>query len=433
VALAIAGAAVVAFAIVFARVAVFPPETSPPPGPPVPPAPVSMSNPKGSRLLAIRALRVIPVVGEPIDHGVVLIRDGKIAAVGRADDVRIPEGCEVRDFPDGWATPGWVELHAHVGGTDINDMVYPTNPELRTLDTIVPNNPQLVAARQGGVTTMNFIPGSGTNMSGFGTLIKTAGDSVEEMTVRFPGALKIAQLGNPERRGGDVGVSRMGMNYLLRDRLTEAKAYCDKWDAWEKTKSGPAPAKDERYENFRGLFAHRFPVIVHTVFVNGIEATKRLLHDEFALDVIITHGEFGAFKAADVIVGAGLPVNVGPRLIELDRETGKILNICSLWKEAGCKDLSINTDCPVVPADELTTQAAATVHYGLDEKTALEGLTIVPARNIGMASRLGSLEPGKDADVVVRNGPPLDPRSAVLFVVVNGKPAYTKGKDRRWL
>jgi len=269
-------------------------------------------------------------------------------------------------------------------------------------------------------------------MGGFGTLIKTAGDTVEEMTVRFPGTLKIAQLGNPERRGGDVGLTRMGMNYLLRDRLTAAKEYCDRWTAWEKTKKGPAPAKDERYENFRGLFAHRFPVIVHTVFVNGIEATKRLLHDELDLDVIITHGEFGAFKAADVIVGAGIPVNVGPRLIELERETGKILNICTLWKEAGCKDLSINTDCPVVPADELTTQASAAVHYGLDEKTALEGLTIVNARNLGMGSRLGSLEPGKDADVVVRNGPPLDPRSAVLFVVVNGKPAYEKGKDRRW-
>jgi imidazolonepropionase-like amidohydrolase len=427
-----AGAAVVAFAVWAAGALV----TAIPPAPPTPvplPKPPVSATAAGGRLLAVKALRVIPVVGEPIDRGVVLMRDGKIEAVGRAEDVQIPAGCEVRDFPDGWVTPGWVELHAHVGGTDINDMVYPTNPELRTLDTIVPNNPQLVAARQGGVTTMNFIPGSGTNMSGFGTLIKTAGDSVDEMTIRFPGSLKIAQLGNPERRGGDVGGSRMGMNYLLRDRLAEAKAYCDKWDAWEKTKSGAAPAKDERFENFRGLFAHKYPVIVHTVFVNGIEATKRIVKEEFGLSTIITHGEFGAFKAADVIVGAGMPVNVGPRLIELERETGKVLNICSLWKEAGCKDLSINTDCPVVPADELTTQASAAVHYGLDEKTALEGLTIVPARNIGMESRLGSLEKGKDADLVVRSGPPLDPRSAVLFVVVNGKPAYEKGKVRRWL
>jgi imidazolonepropionase-like amidohydrolase len=386
-----------------------------------------------SKGLAIKALRVIPVVGEPIDHGVVVMRDGKIEAVGRADAVKVPDGYEVRNFPDGWATPGWVELHAHVGGTDINDMVYPTNPELRTLDTIVPNNPQLLAARQGGVTTMNFIPGSGTNMSGFGTLIKTAGDSVEEMTLRFPGSLKIAQLGNPERRGGDVGLTRMGMNYLLRDRLAAAKEYADRWTKWEKDKTGPAPAKDERYENFRGLFAHKFPVIVHTVFVNGIEATKRIVHDEFGLDVVITHGEWGAVKAADVIVGAGMPVNVGPRLVDFDRDTGRMVNLCTAWKEAGCKDLSINTDCPVVPADELTTQAAAAVHYGLDEKSALEGLTIVPARSFGIASRVGSLEVGKDADVVIRNGPPLDPRSAVLCVVVNGKPAYEKGKDRRWL
>ncbi len=385
--------------------------------------------------LAIKALRVIPVVGEPIERGVILVKDGKIEAVGRAEDVKVPAGYEVREFENGWACPGWVELHAHVGAGgmgDLNDMVYPTNPEMRTLDIVVPNNPQLLAARQGGVTTMNFIPGSGTNMGGFGTLIKTAGDTVEEMTIRFPGSLKIAQLGNPERRGGDVGASRMGMNYLLRDRLAAAKGYCDAWCEWLREKKGSPPAKDERYENFRGLFAHEFPVIVHTVFVNGIEATKRVLHDELGLDVIITHGEFGAFKAADVIVGAGLPVNVGPRLIELDRETGKVINICSFWKEAGCKDLSINTDCPVIPPEELTTQASAAVHFGLDEKTALEGLTIVPARNIGMGKRLGSLEAGKDADIVIRNGPPLDPRSAVLFVVINGKPAYEKGKDRRW-
>ena len=294
--------------------------------------------------VAITALRVIPVVGEPIDHGVILVRDGKIEAVGRAADVKVPDGYEVRDFPEGWATPGWVELHAHVGGSmnDINDMVYPTNPEMRTLDTIVPNNPQLLAARQGGVTTMNFIPGSGTNMGGFGTLIKTAGDTVAEMTVRFPGSLKIAQLGNPERRGGDVGASRMGMNYLLRDRLTAARDYTRAWAAWEMDKKGEAPAKDERYENFRGLFAHRFPVIVHTVFVNGIEATKRLLHDEFALDLIITHGEWGAVKAADVIVGAGIPVNVGPRLVDFDRDTGRMVNLCTAWKDCrliGCKYL----------------------------------------------------------------------------------------------
>ncbi len=388
------------------------------------------------RGVALKVARIVPVVGEPIDRGVLLVRGGKIERLGRAEDVAIPEGYEVREFPNGWATPGWVELHAHIAGTDINDMVYPTNPELRNLDTIVPENAMLQAARQGGVTTMLFIPGSGTNMSGFGTLVKTAGASVEEMTLRFPGALKIAQLGNPERRGGDVGRSRMGMNYLLRERLEEGRVYAERWAAWEKEKDeakrGAPPERDERLENFRGLFAHEFPVIVHTVFVNGVEATKRLLKDEFGLDVIITHGEWGAYKAADVIVGACLPVNVGPRLIEFERETGRILGLCTLWKQAGCVDLSINTDCPVVPPEELTTQAAVTVRFGLDEKTALEGLTIVPARNAGIAGRVGSLEPGKDADIVIRNGPPLDLRSAVLYVMVNGKTAYVKGRDRRW-
>ena len=381
--------------------------------------------------IAIRAGRVIPVVGDPIDDGVVLIRDGKIEAVGPATRVKVPAGYELRLFPDGWVTPGWVELHAHVAGDDLNDMVYPTNPELRNLDNIVPDNYQLRAARAGGVTTMLFLPGSGTNISGFGTLVKTAGNTVDEMTIRFPGAMKIAQLGNPERNAGDVGGSRMGMNHLIRSRLEEARRYAESWQRWEQEQAGEPPQRDERLENMRGLFAHDFPVIVHTVWVNGIEATKRILHDEMGLDVIITHATFDSYKAADVIVGAGLPVNIGPRLIHYERETGRVLGIPTLWKEAGSTELSLNTDCPVVPPEELTTQASLSVRFGLDEKTALEGLTIVPARNIGMGDRLGSLEPGKDADIVVRDGPPLDVRSSVLFVLVNGKNAYDVAIDRR--
>ncbi len=389
-------------------------------------------KPRLGKPLAIKALRIVPVVGKPIDHGVILLRDGKIEKLGKASEIAIPKGYAVREFPKGWITPGWVELHAHVAGTDINDMVYPTNPELRNLDTIVPNNYQLQAARQGGITTMLFIPGSGTNISGFGTLIKTAGDSVEEMTIRFPGALKIAQLGNPERRGGDVGRSRMGMNYLIRERLQEAQDYSRTWERWEIEKAGARPRRDERLEMFRGLFQKRYPVIVHTVWVNGIEATKRILHDEFKLDTIITHATFDSYKAADVIVGGGLAVNVGPRNVHFERESGRILGIAALWEQAGSKSLSLNTDCPVVPPEELTTQAAISVRFGMDETRALEGISIVPARQIGMGHRLGSLEPGKDADLVVRDGPPLDVRSKVLFVVVNGRPAYELGKQRRF-
>ncbi len=381
--------------------------------------------------VAIRAGRVLPVVGDPIDDGVVLVKNGRIEAVGPASEIAIPEGYELRHYPTGWVTPGWVELHAHVAGTDLNDMVYPTNPELRNLDTIVPDNYQLRAARAGGVTTMLFIPGSGTNLSGFGTLVKTAGATVEEMTVRFPGAMKIAQLGNPERRAGDVGRSRMGMNHLIRARLEEARRYAESWANADPEKGGELPQKDERLENFRGLFAHEFPVIVHTVWVNGVEATKRILHDEMGLDLIITHATFDSYKAADVINEAGLAVNVGPRLIHYEQETGRVLGIPTLWKEAGCENLSLNTDCPVVPAEELTTQASMSVRYGLDETTALEGLSIVPARQVGMGHRLGSLEVGKDADIVVRTGPPLDPRSSVELVLVNGKNVYDTTTDRR--
>ena len=192
---------------------------------------------KADEVVALHVGKILTVTKGVINNGTLLIRNGKIAALGKK--VVIPEGAIEIDARNQWAMPGMVDLHCHVGNGspwgNLNDMVFPTNPGLSTLGTIQPNNENLKNAWAGGVTTVLYIPGSGTNMGGFGVLMKTGGaDTVGGLIVRFPGAVKVAQAWNPERRGGDLGRTRMGMWWNLRHLLTRAKAYNESWSNFEK-------------------------------------------------------------------------------------------------------------------------------------------------------------------------------------------------------
>jgi hypothetical protein len=150
---------------------------------------------------AFRCAKILPITSEPILDGIVITRNGTIEAIGRSKDIKIPDGYEVIDCGDSILVPGFVELHCHIASEsfDLNDTVHATNPEFRTLDLIGMEHDQIRTARAGGISTVLYIPGSGSNMGGFGTLTKTWGNSPEEALVRFPGSLKIAQAGNPER------------------------------------------------------------------------------------------------------------------------------------------------------------------------------------------------------------------------------------------
>src|SRR5258706_4172700 len=367
-----------------------------------------------------------------VDDGLVVVKDGKFAWVGPWDPARVPAGAAVEDLRPQWLVPGFLDLHSHIGGGDINDMTYPTNSDLRTLDSIVPDNERLRFARAGGVTTINFIPGSGTNSGGWGTLMKTFGTTLEEVLVRFPGALKIAQLGNPER-GGDVGSSRMGMNHLIRAMLERGRAYAKAWEDFEAGRTKEKPARDERLENFRGLFARKWPVIVHTAHVQGVQSTMRILFDEMKLDTILTHGDFLGFKGAEPLGERHMKVNIGPRTYWYDPETGAVAGQAAEWFRRGATDLSLNTDAPVVPQEELPLQVAMAVRYGLPQDQALACVTTIPARQIGMADRLGSIEAGKDADFSCFPGDPFDMRNGATRVWVDGRVAYDPAKEgRRW-
>ena len=393
-----------------------------------------LSQQEPAKVIAIRVGKIFTAAEKTYDNGVIVIESGKIKAVGNGE---IPAGAEVLEYPTAWATPGLIDLHCHIAGTglrDINEMVHPANPELSTRPTIDPDSDYLKDALAGGVTTVLYIPGSGTNISGFGTLMHTGGGTTtSDLIIRFPGAMKVAQAWNPERLGGDLGMSRMGMWWGLRNVLLDAKAYNEAWTAYEKGETKTAPAKREDLEMMRGLFQRQWPVIIHTADARDVMSTVRIFHDEFNIPCIVSHGEFGAWKTAPEIAKRNLSANIGPRTYDwtIMVQDGHCFGIASKYFDAGVKKLSINTDSPVVPEEELIVQAAMSVRLGLPEETALRAVTIEPARAALIDQRLGSLEVGKDADIVLWTGNPLDVRNRPLLSIIGGKIAYDERKGRR--
>jgi imidazolonepropionase-like amidohydrolase len=380
-------------------------------------------------VLAVKAARFLTMDTEPVHHGVMLVKDGKITAIGT--DVQIPAHADVLDLGEKTVTPGFVDLHHHVssgGFGDINDMVAAINVELRTYDVVKPGAKLIKQTVGGGVTTTLFIPGSGTNISGFGVLLKMSGGPLEDVVIRKLGAMKVAQGYNPERRSGDMGSSRLGMSWHLHEVLNRGKAYAQQWADFEAGK-GPKPKLQPDLEQLRQVFEHKVPVIIHTAGARDCITTARMFQDVHKVRMILSHGTFDGHWAASALAKRKTPVNLGPRMYQLTKE-GRIQGIAEGYYRVGCTDLSINTDAPVIAPEQLLLQAAMASRLGLPYKAALKALTIIPAQQVGIADRVGSLTPGKDADFIVTNGDPLDPRHTVELVYIEGKLVYRQETSR---
>jgi len=389
------------------------------------------------------AKKVVPITSAPIDDGAVVTKNGLIEQVGKRKDIAVPEGYEVVDCGDAWLVPGFIEPHCHIASAsfDLNDTVHPTNPEFRTIDLITLEHDQMQMARAGGVSTALYIPGSGSNMGGFGTLTKTWARSPDEALVRFPGSLKIAQAGNPERGSGDLGAGMMGMSEGIRLTLLDGKRYHEAMLAWQQGK-GEKPKFDPTLDLLRGLFLHEFPLSVHTQIYQVVLQTLQELRLELGLWTVVVHGEFDAFRMRQEMRNAGLPIAAGPRVYHFDTRYNEISGLMADWYydgEDGWRDqvtgvgkdgIGVNTDSPVIPQEQLTLQAAMGVRLGLPHEVGLRALTINNARFLGVEHRVGSLEVGKDADLGVWNGDPLDPRNHVNLFVVNGTICYRRNPAR---
>ncbi|MDA0668141.1 MAG: hypothetical protein O3A95_09785 [Planctomycetota bacterium] len=344
--------------------------------------------------------------------------DGHILKVGRQLDIELPEGWEHLSYPNSFAWPGGIDLHSHThtgGWEDINDMVHPDNPELRTLDTIVPDNKLHQMGRAGGVTLVNAIPGSGTNISGAGTLVKLkVTDKVSDVVFRYPGSVKVAQGYNPERNG-DLGGTRMGMWWMLRWYLDRAKEVAN----------ADTLAENPDVASIAGIFQHRYPFLVHTAGARDTFGTVRMFQIEAGVPVIVSHGSFNGFMAGEAIAELNTPLNIGPRNFDYTvSRNSQFRGLVEAFETAGNTDISVQTDAGVIPQEEFIYQATLAERLGCSTWLALESINVNPARQILVEDQVGRLLPGLQADIVVSTGQPLDPRASVLLVLIEGEVAY---------
>ncbi|QDU65058.1 amidohydrolase family protein [Engelhardtia mirabilis] len=388
-------------------------------------APAARAGQQGAdgEVLALRFDRVVTCDAKDTvyDPGMILVQGGKLTYVGPPIDA--PEGTELVEL-EGWAIPGMVDLHSHVvtdGWGGINDMVLPANPDLSSAPTIKPSNQQLRLACASGVTTQFLIPGSGTSIGGFGVLFKSKTQATyAECVLADPGGMKVAQAYNPERGGGDVGRTRAGLYWILSRVNREAIA------------SREHGLDVFHLRNLAKVHAKELPVLIHTAGSDGVTATVRMWRDEFPTMSVLSHGSFDGWTTAPYVARMGMPVNHGPRTFDTYARDGRIVGSSREYVEAGVPLFSLNTDAPVIPAHELFLQGSMSARQGLDSRLMLRALTIHPAESFGIGDRVGSLEVGKDADIVVFDGDPIDPRSHVEHVWIDGELQYRPSVHGQW-
>ena len=360
------------------------------------------------------------VLPEPI-QGDILIRDGKIAAVGP----NLPaEGEEVYDATGLSAYPGFVEAHCHIGldgygigyeGADYNEHSDPVVPQLRAIDGIEPTDPTFAMAARAGVTTVCTGPGSANVLGGTFVAIKTIGDRVDDMIVRDNVAMKCAFGENPKRCYKEKGIStRMSTAAKLREALLKARQYKEKKDA------GKDVAFDMKSEALLPVLEGKMPLKAHAHQANDLFTAIRIAK-EFGVSLTLEHCTEG-HKVADKLAAEGYPMAVGPSLthatkFELRNKTFATPGI--LAKAGG--HVCIITDSPVIPQHYLPLCAGLAIQSGMDRHDALCAITLNAAEHIGIADRVGSIEAGKDADIVLARGDVFDVSGQVVQVFIDGK------------
>ena len=380
-----------------------------------------------------------------INHGIVLVSAGKIEALGRQGELEIPAGYEIIDVGDNWVTPGLIDLHSHVGGSlrgnDLNDTVFLTNPGLRASAAITPGNSNLRRALAGGVTSVLYIPGSGSNIGGQGTLMKTGFGTYEPTEIRNPGSMKLAQAGNPERFAW--GVNRSFMNWHTRETLKRGIAYAQSWEDFA-AGVGEKPEMNIQFEVFRWLKPRATQISAHTQMYQVVLQSLTRVIGDLKLPLFIDHGTIGAWKLAPLVREMDVAAALGPRNVDVPSrgmmnwsqniEAEGWRGTAVGYQLAGVKEIAFNTDAPVMPQEELSLQATIAVRYGFDDTSmqAMRGLTIIPARIAGINHRVGSLEVGKEADILIISGHPADQRSSVERVWLDGHDVYNADEKREY-
>jgi imidazolonepropionase-like amidohydrolase len=381
-------------------------------------------------VLAIVGGHILTITQGEIPGGTILMDGGKIVAVGR--DLAVPAGAEIVDAAGKYVMPGLIDAHTHVGiaeeaqgwaGMDVNETTEPATPHLRAVDAINPEDEGFRDALRGGVTALMVNPGSANIIGGQTVALKTFGRTVDEMVLRQPAGLKAALGENPKRVYGDqkkLPSTRMGSAALLREWLVKGQNYVEKLARAEPDKP---VERDLRLEAIAKVLRREMPLRLHAHRVDDIMTALRI-QAEFELDITIEHCTEG-YKVADELARRGIPALVGPTLTARTKVELRDRNLRTpgLLAKAGVK-VAIITDHWVVPIQHLIVSVILAVKEGLDPEEALRTVTINPAEIMGVAERVGSLEPGKDADVQMLSGHPLDVMARPERVYVGGQLAY---------
>lgn len=382
-------------------------------------------------MLLIKNGHVKTMAGEDIIGGSVLIGDdGKIAKVGK--DIEC-EGAEVIDALGKLVTPGCVEAHCHIGldnsamrweGHDYNEASDPITPHMRAIDSINPIDEQYEEATSHGVTSACTGPGSANVVGGTFTSIKLTGKRIDNMIIKDPIAMKCAFGENPKgvygQNGKKTPITRMGTAALLRELLFKSRNYLEAKEA------GKEPNFDMKLEAMIPVMRGEIPLKAHAHRADDIFTSIRIAK-EFGVKLTLDHCTDGSL-IADELAKEGFPAFVGPSFgnkskIELKN---KSFSTPADLHRAGVP-ISIITDAPVIPLMYLPLCAGLAVKSGLDYEEAWRAITINPAKHTGIGDRVGSLEVGKDGDVVIWTADPLmDVDAEAYITVIDGKIIHSK-------
>lgn len=390
--------------------------------------------------LAITGATIIPVVGDRIENGIILISDGRIEAVGK--DISIPVEAKVIDASGHFVMPGIINVHSAAGMSQANER-NPNVPFLSVVDSIDPISTFFDESRRNGVTTAAVVPGNSTMIGGRSAIVKTAGTYVEDMLVKRDAGLKISL-------APTSGSSRMSHIAKLRRELQKAK---DRIEAAEEKKKADAKKKTEdkkedsaaadtdakksesaTEDSLRRLIEGEMPAIIYCQSSMDVPQALALI-DEFQLKPILVLGR-DCYKAAKLVADRKIPVVLDSNMVywrtdPVTREDEKIV-LPKIFRDAGASFV-------FQAADNGTTlgthyywyQAATAVRYGMPEADALKALTIDSAKLLGIDNAVGSIEKGKDADLVILTGEPLSGSTWVKTTIVSGKVVYEKSEDEK--
>jgi imidazolonepropionase-like amidohydrolase len=384
----------------------------------------------------------------------VLTEGGRISAIG--ENLDIPENAHVYDATGKVVMPGLIDAHCHVGifaegvgrsADDSNETtIDPITPHMRALDAVNPDDLTFKDLVEAGVTTVLTGPGSGNLVGGQWICLKTVRKpSVEQMILLEPAGMKMALGENPKSAYGGqkkMPSTRMGNAALLRSALADAQTYLQKWGRYQAdldeyqaqvaagengTRAPEPPVRDLKLEALGKVLRREMKARVHAHRADDMLTAIRIA-EEFDFELTLEHATEG-HKIADILATKGIPVTAGPIFLFF-RTKYETRNLTpknpGIMARAGVK-VAIQTDATFA-VRFLTFNAALAVREGMPEEEALRAITINPAEIIGVDDRVGSLEVGKDADIVVFSGHPFDYRSVPELVLVDGQVAYQREK-----